>query len=218
MLIKAFENGVEINTTNSCDRLYFFEQHTKGHAKDLVRSFQHINPEPRYIRAKALLKEHFRDEQKVTSACMGKALSWPPIKAEDVKSCWNTASSEAAVIPWRMCSIFWICICLPTCWASLKKLPYKLRERWRSHACELQEQHNWRAKFTDIADFIERQVKILMDPVFGNIQDSQPITIYKGTNKPKSQLRSGNKGSSFANTVGPMENKHQSARKEKKIK
>lgn len=127
MLIKAFENGVEINTTNSCDRLYFFEQHTKGHAKDLVRSFQHINPEPGYIRAKALLKEHFRDEQKVTSAYMDKALSWPPIKAEDVKSCWNTASSsEAAVIPWRMCSIFWICICLPTCWASLKNCPANL--------------------------------------------------------------------------------------------
>ena len=45
MFMKAFENGVERNTTNSCDRLYFLEQHTKGHAKELVRRCQHINPE-----------------------------------------------------------------------------------------------------------------------------------------------------------------------------
>lgn len=42
--IKAFENGVKKNTTNSC-RLNFLEQHTKGHAKELVRSCQHLNPE-----------------------------------------------------------------------------------------------------------------------------------------------------------------------------
>lgn len=40
LFIRAFENGVENNTTNSCDRLYFLEQHTMGHAKELVRRRQ----------------------------------------------------------------------------------------------------------------------------------------------------------------------------------
>ena len=219
MFIKAFENGVERNTTNSGDCLYFLEQHTKGHAKELVRSCQHINSERGYVKAKALLKEQFGNEQKVASAYMDKALSWPSIRAEDVKAlqdyslflrgCCNSMEDVQYLSDMDMPSNM-LCI--------IKKLPYKLRDRWRNHACELQERHKRRAKFTDIANFIERQVKILTDPVFGNIQDSQPITINRGTNKPKPQLRPGNKGSSFATTIGPVENKYQSARKEKEIK
>lgn len=217
--MKAFENGVERNTTNSCDRLYFLEQHTKGHAKELVRSCQQINPEQGYVKAKALLKEQSGNRQKIASAYMDKALSWLPIKAEDVKvlqdyslflrACCNTMEDVQYLgdmdMPSNMLSI-------------IKKLPYKLRDKWRNRACELQERHNQRAKFSDIADFIERQVKIMADPVFGNIQNSQPITINRGTIKPKPQFRPGNKGSTFATTVGPVENKHQSARKEKEIK
>ena len=217
--IRAFENGVERNTTNSCDRLYFLEQHTKGHAKELVRSCQHIHPERGYTKAKALLKEQFGNEQKVASAYLDKALSWPPIKAEEVKvlqdyslflrGCCNAMEDVQYLsdmdMPSNMLSI-------------IKKLPYKLRDRWRNHACELQERHNRRVKFTDIANFIERQVKILTDPVFGNIQDSQSIIISNRTNKSKSQFRPGHKGSSFATNVSPVENKYQSARKEKEIK
>ncbi len=217
--IKAFENGVERNTTNSCDRLYFLEQHTKGHAKELVRSCQHINPERGYTKAKALLMEQFGNGQKIASAYMDKALSWPPIKAEDTKAlqdyslflrgCCNAMEDVQYLLdmdmPSNMLSI-------------IKKLPYKLRDKWRNRACELQERYDRRARFTDIADFIERQVRIMTDPVFGNIQDSQPININRGTNKPKPQLRPGNKGSSFATTIGPVENKHQSARIEKEVK
>lgn len=45
--IKAFENGVERNTESYSDRLYFLEQYTRGHPKELVRSCQHFNPEDR---------------------------------------------------------------------------------------------------------------------------------------------------------------------------
>ena len=216
--IKAYENGVERNTTNSCDRLYFLEQYTKGHAKEAVRSCQHMNPERGYIKAKALLKEQFGNEQKIASAYMDKALSWPSIKAEDIKAlqdyslflrgCCNAMEDVQYLLdmdtPSNMLSI-------------IKKLPYKLRDKWRNRACELQERYDRRARFTDIADFIERQVKIMTDPVFGNIQDSETITMNRGTNKPKPQFRPGNKGSSFATTLGPLENKHQSARKEKEM-
>lgn len=85
LFIRAFENGVKKNTTNSCDRLYFLEQHTMGHAKELVRSCQHMHPDRGYAKAKALLEEHFGNYQKVASAYMKRALSRPPIKAEDVR-------------------------------------------------------------------------------------------------------------------------------------
>lgn len=43
---------------------------------------------------------------------------------------------------------------------------YKLRERWRSVACDLQEQSGNRARFTDLVTFVEKQVKTVCDPLF----------------------------------------------------
>lgn len=210
--IKAFENGVERNTTSNPDRLYFLEQHTKGHARELIRSCQHINPDSGYTRAKTLLKEHFGNEQKIAAAYLDKALSWPSIKTEDVRAlqeyslflrgCCNAMQDVQYLHDLDMSSNMINII---------RKLPYKLRDRWRSYACDLQEQQQRRATFSDIANFIEKQVKILTDPVFGNIQDSPAITT-KGNNKPKLQSR--DKGASFATTVGTIHNKLQSAERE----
>ena len=68
--IRAFENGVKRNTKNCSDKLYFLEQYTKSHPKELVRSCQHLNPERGNVKAKALLWEHFGNEQQVASAYM----------------------------------------------------------------------------------------------------------------------------------------------------
>lgn len=51
------------------------------------------------------------------------------------------------------------------------KLPYKLREQWRAKACEIMESIQSRAKFSHMVEFVEKQVKISSDPVFGAIQD-----------------------------------------------
>lgn len=56
------------------------------------------------------------------------------------------------------------------------KLPYKLRERWRAAACELQEQRGYRVRFPDLVNLIEKQVIILSDPLFGDIQNSRVDT------------------------------------------
>lgn len=82
-------------------------------------------------------------------------------------------------------------------------------------ACELQERQRQRATFSDITNFIERQVKIITNPVFGNIQDAASVTIHKGVNKLKPLSRSGIKGTSFATTVTPVENKTQHGTKGK---
>lgn len=55
--------------------------------------------------------------------------------------------------------------------AVLAKLPYKLRERWRGRAHVVMENTGCRAGFSDMVEFIERQVKILSDPFFGDLQD-----------------------------------------------
>lgn len=115
-----------------------------------------------------VLKEQFGNEQKIASAYMDKTLSWPPIRAEDVKALqdyslflhgWDVQYLLDSDMPSNVLSV-------------VKKLPSRLRDRLRSHACELQERHNQRAEFTDVADF---------SPVFGNIQDSPSMTTNKVT-------------------------------------
>lgn len=40
----------------------------------------------------------------------------------------------------------------------IKKLPYRLRDDWRTVAFDLQEKHNRQVSFIDIDNFIEHQV------------------------------------------------------------
>lgn len=129
---------MERNTNNNYDRLYFLEQYTEGYAKELVKSCQYNDTERGYFKAKALLKEHYGNEQKVASTYMEKALLWPQIKSEDVKalqeyslflrSCCNAMEDVQYLhdldTPSNMLDI-------------IKKLQYKMRERWRSHVWDI---------------------------------------------------------------------------------
>lgn len=82
----------------------------------------------------------------------------------------------------------------------ISKLPFKLREQWRTTAHEVMERTNNRACFTDLVVFIERHVKILSDPIFGDIQDS-PSGITHALSRSTSQIRNRVKGNVFAPTV-----------------
>ncbi|XP_076848178.1 uncharacterized protein LOC143493558 [Brachyhypopomus gauderio] len=60
--------------------------------------------------------------------------------------------------------------------AVLSKLPYKMREKWKHVAFEILENKERRAKFADLVNYIERQAKIAIDPLFGYLQGaSAPI-------------------------------------------
>lgn len=84
--MRAFECNIEEKTSDASDCLHFLEQFTRGQPRQLVRSCQHMAADRSYTKAKALLEEHYGDEQKIASAYLDKALSWPVIKSEDVKA------------------------------------------------------------------------------------------------------------------------------------
>lgn len=80
--------------------------------------------------------------------------------------------------------------------AMVSKLPYKMREQWRTKAHDIMETTNYRACFGDLVTFIERRVSILSDPLFGDIQDpSSSAAGIKTLTRFKSQPRSRVKGS-----------------------
>lgn len=204
--VRAFEHCVEKNTTNRGDCLYFLDKYTRGQPRELVRSCQHMAPERGYAVAKDLLQEHFGNEHRITAAYREKVLSWPMVKPEDVKSlqtyalllreCGNAMEDIQYMTELDMPANMKMVI---------MKLPYKLREKWRNTACNIMENSNRRALFFDIVTFIERQVKIVSDPVFGNIQNAQLSTVGKSGGRMKAPSMPRFKGDSFATTVTTME-------------
>lgn len=182
--IRAFEHCVEKNTSNRGDCLYYLDKYTSGAPKELVRSCQHMSPDQGYNMARNLLLEHFGNEHRITAAYMDKALKWPAIKPEDVKAL------QAYALFMRECCNAMLDIQylqelnMPsTMKAMILKLPYKTREKWRATACDILEKQHRRAQFTDMVSFIERQVRIVTDPIFGDINYSQQHSP-TGTGKP----------------------------------
>ncbi|XP_033992103.1 uncharacterized protein LOC117487588 [Trematomus bernacchii] len=160
IFVRAFQHGIEEKTTSNQDRLYYLEQYTSGSCRELVRSCLHMDANSGFAEAKRLLKVHFGDELKIANAYMGKALNWNTIKAEDGKSlhcyalflrgCCNAMRDlqdmEELDLPSNLRLI-------------LSKLPYKLREKWRTAACDILDRSHQRAKLHDLVVFIERQAR-----------------------------------------------------------
>ncbi|XP_053274597.1 uncharacterized protein LOC128436773 [Pleuronectes platessa] len=82
----------------------------------------------------------------------------------------------------------------------IKKLPYRLRDKWRSVACDFQERYNQRATFRDLVNYLEKQVRIATDPVFGDIRDT-PTPSKDGRGFMSKPPHPKIKGSTFATTV-----------------
>ena len=172
LFIRAFEHGVEDKTDSDKDRLYFMEQYTNGQSRELIRSCLHIEPERGYCEAKKLLREHFGNGNKISMAYIDKALNRPTIKSDDEEAlhsfglyltgCLNAMGDLEYMEELHSVS---------NMRAIVAKLPYKHREKWRSRACTLLEKEQRRAKFSDIADFVNLLSKEALHPLFGHITD-----------------------------------------------
>lgn len=202
--IKAFEQTIEGKTDNMQQRLYYLEQYTSGEPRNLVRSCFHMPPDKGYKEAKEQLEWHYGNKIKITSAFMDKAVKWPAIRAEDaaglrsyaifLKSCHNTMQDMGYVVDLETPSNLKIIV---------SKLPFKLRDKWRTVVCNIYDKHNQRATFKDLLAFIDKQSGTMLGPVFGEIQSSinksQEIKMQN-----KVVLKSNSRGSSFATAVSPV--------------
>lgn len=200
--IRAFEQTIESKTANQQDRLLYLHQFTGGEPRDLIRSCEHMRPEEGYKEARRLLQQHYGDELRIATAFMNKALEWPQIKTEDRKAlhayalfligCRNTMNDvefmEEMDNPSNMKAV-------------ISKLPFKLKERWRNQAYEIQASQGRRARFSDVVDFINWQAKFINDPLFGDILDAS----VERKGKQQINIKRSSPKSSFATAVSPAE-------------
>ena len=206
--MRAFEYFIEAKTMSARDRLYYLEQYTRGQSRELIRTCLYMEPERGYHRAKELLQEHYGNEFKIANAYIEKALSWSSIKSEDpraleafalyLRGCCNAMEEITYMEELDLSS---------NLKALVTKLPYKIREKWRSEVCVLQEKRNVKVRFCDLVRFLEYQVKILTNPVFGNIQDPTSPK----PQKPNTYKRPKSTGSSFATSISNIDQDSQSS-------
>ncbi|XP_063049984.1 uncharacterized protein LOC134444684 [Engraulis encrasicolus] len=199
--IHSFENMIESKTDNQRDRLQFLIQYTKGQAQRLVKSCEYMEPDKGYKKALKLLKENFGNEYKISCAYLEKALSWPQIKPQDAKSlqeysmflrsCCNAMEEMSYMEELDTIS---------TIKSIAVKLPYKLREKWRNKAFELQQERQSRVRISDFVSFLEKQALIASDPMFGDLQDQ---SVVKGKTPVKTRP-SKSSSSSYVTSVAPV--------------
>ena len=92
--------------------------------------------------------------------------------------------------------------------AIVSKLPFRMRKQWRTIAHDIimeTTNPNEPACFIDLVMFIERHVRILSDPLFGEIQESSGVAGIKTVSGFKAQPRNKMKGNVVATTVTSME-------------
>lgn len=171
--IRSIEHNIEGRTSDACDRLQFLLQYTSDQPHELVKSCIHMDPTAGYNKAKTLLKEFFGDDFKIADAYMKEIMDWPTIKPEDgtalhsfalfLTGCSNAMSDISYLEDLDNTTNIKLLV---------SKLPYKLKETWRKFACDLQEKNKTRVKFKDFVDFISKQAKYMVHPLYGNIKDS----------------------------------------------
>ena len=88
--------------------------------------------------------------------------------------------------------------------AIVSKLPFKMREQWRTIAHDIMETTNQPTCFMDMVMFIERCVRILSDSLFGEIQESSGVAGIKTVTGFKAQPRNKMKGNVVATTITSM--------------
>lgn len=109
----------------------------------------------------------------IATAHIDKALSWPSIKADDAEALQAYSVFLTGCSKMMDSTEYMEEMDNPTTMrADLSKLPYKLKEKWRGLAYDLQEKNGRRATFTDLVDFTDHQARIISHPLFGNLKET----------------------------------------------
>lgn len=159
--VKAFKH-VAGGRASKAVCLFYLEPFTKGQPHELVRSRQHMDPASGYAMGKGPLQEHFGIHHKTATAYMEKALVWQSIKCDKV----NALQAYSLFLQGK--NIFDMPVNMRTI---VSKLPFKMRDQWRAKAQEIMERTNGRAHIKNLVAFTQRHVRILSNPLFGNILD-----------------------------------------------
>ncbi|KAJ8037714.1 hypothetical protein HOLleu_18605 [Holothuria leucospilota] len=168
--IAAFEHNIEKFTENDQDRLYYLQQYTSGRPREMVRSCMGKDRNRGYDQARKELEEEYGDDFKIISSYRKEIEMMKSIKGDDTMAMkdyltfcvvYSNAIKESDILR-KMDQT-------ESIMKLVSKLPYRMRERWRTQAHKIKEKSHRLANLNDYVEFVREQVKIATDSVYGDI-------------------------------------------------
>ncbi|XP_030836004.1 uncharacterized protein LOC115921870 [Strongylocentrotus purpuratus] len=168
---RAFQHVIESKTSEDSDKLYYLEQYTRGKANEMVRSCMYGgDSKAAFNKATMLLESKFGDKHHVLDSMIIKAMAWPNIRGEDpegllsyslfVTELGNLAKDlhlQQEIDHAQHLKMV------------ISKLPFRLRDRWRSYVDGILQNRDEPLSFKDVVSFISKQARIINNPIYGNI-------------------------------------------------
>ena len=209
---RAFEHEIERKLSNETDKLFYLDQYTINEPNKLVKSCFH-KPDG-YSKAKEMLKKKYGDRYQIAEAYVKKAVEWPVVKADDA-----SALSSLSLFLIECCNVLndlnYISELDNTqnIKTILLKLPFRLRDRWRIKVDQIMEGGGV-VKFNHLVDFIEKQSRIVSNPVYGDVVSPRDNVHKKHVNKGSKESSTGRRNRSLATkVVSPSHDKNKSQHK-----
>ena len=184
----AFEHNMVSLTNNYRDKLYYLWQYTSGRAREIVKGYMGRDAEVGYKEAVRELESEYGDNYRIASAYRKDIENLKPFKGEDKEALkdfltflltYNNAMKENTT-PQNTDQTF-------TIQTLLKKLPFKIRDRWCIKAYNIKERNKTIgiATFQDFVTFMKTQVEIVTNSMYGDITDDQG----QKCNRPRSETK-----------------------------
>ena len=168
--MNAFENLIARKTDSASERLYYLEQYTRGMPRELVRDCLQMDPHLGYVEALSLLRKRYGNEFAIADAYIKRLEAWPQVKREDGKALESSAVFLTGVGHYVKTTSSLNHLQSPKeIQAIILKLPYRLREKWRSQVSFIVERGG-NIEFADLVEFVNAQAKLTNLPVFGDIE------------------------------------------------
>ena len=209
---RAFEHEIEGKLSNETNKLFYLDQYTINEPNKLVKSCFH-KPDG-YSKAKEMLKKKYGDRYQIAEAYVKKAVEWPVVKADDA-----SALSSLSLFLIECCNVLndlnYISELDNTqnIKTILLKLPFRLRDRWRIKVDQIMEGGGV-VKFNHLVDFIEKQSRIVSNPVYGDVVSPRDNVHKKHVNKGSKESSTGRRNRSLATkVVSPSHDKNKSQHK-----
>ena len=166
--VRSFETRVASRTKDDSERLHYLEQYTSGAPKEIVRSCMRLSADQGYLEARKRLEQWYGGKFRVSQAYLQKLEKWPVVRGDDPRAldelttflvgCHNTLQDESGVSE----------LDYPTSLRTIvNKLPVYLKDRWARIVDNIMYIHGDRITFKSLVDFLERESRVALNPLFG---------------------------------------------------
>ena len=151
------------------EKLLYLYQNTSGEPKEMVRTALYMDPPKGYAEVWRCFEREYGAPEVIANQFMEKLLSRGKVAVNDVREmrayalALRLTHNAVDSIPYGKSELEHP----KTIRVLVAKLPIHLQDRWRNFVLKRREKHGENINFRHFIEFVEREVRVTSDPVFG---------------------------------------------------